>query len=429
MKRQRAYANRVNIVKTVKSNNKWITAPAVERNGKVVRDHVLIRGKDEHHPEGRYYLDWYQDGKKRRQAVATFDDLVSAARAKFAELQARSAGILVEIPTPARIELNIPTPEKEAPASDRVPMEIVVDQYLDYCKTQRSLRTYRTYRPALLSYFLPSFTRKKQFVDEVTRQDILDYIGFCFDRGLAARSVYDKLVTVLTLLKRHGYKNLLEKSDWPNYVERIRPVYEIEEIHTMLRHATPCEALLIKFFLGSGFRNREARFLAWYDIDFRNSLVRLTAKPLWKFSPKNYEERAVPIPTSLIGLLRELKESRGAGAADLVFPNTKGKPDTLHIETLKKVAWRAKLNCGQCVSENGYRCAAGPYCQRIFLHKFRHTFATQHLRDGIDIRTLQNWMGHRSLKSTMVYLKAIQSRDALVKVNAGSLAGLTSFVA
>jgi site-specific recombinase XerD len=56
------------------------------------------------------------------------------------------------------------------------------------------------------------------------------------------------------------------------------------------------------------------------------------------------------------------------------------------------------------------------------LHKFRHTFATQHLRDGIDIRTLQSWMGHRDIKSTMVYLKGIQSRDALARVNAGSLA-------
>lgn len=428
MNRQKAYANRVNIVKTVKSDSKWITVPALEKNGKVVRDHVVVRGKDERHPEGRYYLDWYEDKKKRRQAVSNFEDLVPAARAKFAELQARSAGMLIELPSSRQIPSGRTGPVEKCDR-DRLLMTAAVEQYLDYCKTQRSLRTYRTYRPALLSYFLPSYTQTKQFVDEVKRQDILDYISFCYDRGLSARSVYDKVVTVLTLLKRHGYKALLEKSDWPSYVETIRPVYEVDEIHTMLRHATPYEALLIKFFLGSGFRNRETRFVAWYDIDFRNSLARVTAKPVWKFNPKNYEERAVPLPSPLIELLWGLKESRKAGAADLVFPNTKGKPDTLHIEVIKKLAWRAKLNCGQCVSENGYKCAEGPHCERIFLHKFRHTFATQHLRDGIDIRTLQNWLGHRSIKSTMVYLKGIQSRDALTKVNAGALAGFTSFVA
>jgi integrase len=128
-------------------------------------------------------------------------------------------------------------------------------------------------------------------------------------------------------------------------------------------------------------------------------------------------------------LLLRLKEERKAAGADLVFPNTLGKPDTLHIEIIKKVAWRAKLNCGQCVSEHDFKCAEGPYCERIFLHKFRHTFATQHLRDGIDIVTLKDWLGHRDIQSTMVYLKGIRSKDALTKVNAGELASLTSFVA
>ena len=89
---------------------------------------------------------------------------------------------------------------------------------------------------------------------------------------------------------------------------------------------------------------------------------------------------------------------------------------------VKRVAKRAKLNCGQCVTKHGNKCAQGPYCRHFFLHKFRHTFATEHLRHGIDIRTLQSWMGHRDIKSTMVYLKGVQSKDALAKVNAGALA-------
>ncbi len=65
----------------------------------------------------------------------------------------------------------------------------------------------------------------------------------------------------------------------------------------------------------------------------------------------------------------------------------------------------------------------GPYCQHYFLHKFRHTFATEHLRHGVDIRALQTWMGHRDIKSTMIYLKGVQSKDVLQKINAGALGG------
>jgi integrase/recombinase XerD len=91
---------------------------------------------------------------------------------------------------------------------------------------------------------------------------------------------------------------------------------------------------------------------------------------------------------------------------------------------------RAFANCGHCVVthaiENGQiktnRCAEGPYCTRWFLHKFRHTYATRHLQDGIDIRTLQQWMGHRDMASTMVYLKGLRNKDVQARINKGTLA-------
>lgn len=108
--------------------------------------------------------------------------------------------------------------------------------------------------------------------------------------------------------------------------------------------------------------------------------------------------------------------------AQLIFPNSKGRPNGENDMIVKRVAERAKLNCGQCITRHGNRCSEGPYCEHFFLHKFRHTFATEHLRHGVDIRTLQTWMGHRDIKSTMVYLKGVQSKDAPAKVNAGALA-------
>lgn len=420
MARTRQYADRVNVIKMIKLDGKWQFVPVVERNGKMTRDHVLVHGKDEHHPEGCYYLEWRENNKRRRQPVSMFDEVVPAARTKAIELQARRAGILVTLPSQPEPALLATSVQGSASNEDRLPMAVAVDRYMDFIQRQRSLRTFRTYRVALRNYFLNCYS--KTYLDEVTRQDLLRFSNFCFDRGIQACSVNDKLITVATFLKWHGRPGLLERSDWPRYTEAIPPVYEPEEIQAMLEEATSTEALLIKFFLCSGLRNREARFFTWYDLDARHSLARVTKKPLWGFYPKNHEERAVPLPASMIQQLMLWKEERNPGPADLVFPNTVGKPDTLHIEIVKKVAWRAKLNCGQCVSEHGYKCAEGPHCERIFLHKFRHTFATQHLRDGIDIRTLQDWMGHHDLKSTMVYLKGIQSKDAVAKVNVGSLA-------
>ena len=60
----------------------------------------------------------------------------------------------------------------------------------------------------------------------------------------------------------------------------------------------PGEAILIKFCLASGFRDREVRYVTWRDVDFRNSVVHVKAKALWKFQPKTMksESSRCPLP-------------------------------------------------------------------------------------------------------------------------------------
>jgi integrase len=113
----------------------------------------------------------------------------------------------------------------------------------------------------------------KEYVEDATGQELLDFMTYCYEQGLGKRSVYDKVFTVLQLFKRHGRKGLIERGDWPNYVETIRPVCEPEELDAMFRVSTESEATLLKFVLGSGFRDLEIRHAEWRDIDFRNELV------------------------------------------------------------------------------------------------------------------------------------------------------------
>jgi integrase len=192
---------------------------------------------------------------------------------------------------------------------------------------------------------------------------------------------------------------------------------------------TPAEEARLKFYLMFGFRDAEGRFVTWRDVDFKHAAVRVTAKPHWGFHPKNWEEREVPVPLKLIALLQRFRPNE-AGPDDPVFPSSSGRPDGAMLEKLKSVARRGRLNCGHCITshklEDGTvkvnRCADGPFCSRWFLHKFRHTYATRHLQDGIDIRTLQQWMGHRDIASTMIYLKGVRNSDIQARLNKGSLA-------
>jgi integrase/recombinase XerD len=393
----------------------WTFAPALfDSKGRVRRDHVMVSGRDEVHPEGSYYLEWWSGGRRSREAAGP--NAFAAAdkvRVKQTELAAVRDGIIPPVPA---VEV---TPE-------RTTLVAALSSYIDYVQYHRSLRTFRTYRPILESF--RTFC-KTIYVNDVERQDLLDFATHCMKQGQKGKSIYNKLVVLSQVMKQHGKRKLLNSADWPSFVETVRPIYEDSELATLFRACSTAEEMRFKFYLMSGFRDAEGRFVTWRDVDFKHLAVRVTAKPHWGFHPKNWEEREVPVPQKLIAILRAFKPT-DASPDDPLFPSGTGKPDGAMLEKLKTVAHRAKLNCGHCIVkhklEDGTikinRCAAGPYCGRWFLHKFRHTYATRHLQDGIDIRTLQQWMGHRDIASTMVYLKGVRNSDVQARINRGSLA-------
>ncbi|MFZ1141549.1 MAG: hypothetical protein WAN76_20395, partial [Candidatus Sulfotelmatobacter sp.] len=262
--RAQRYTHRVKILKYVKAGDAWRFANVVERNGRILRDHVLIVGLDEHHREGRYYLEWYEHGKRYRKAVADFATVTEAARLKAIEVEALKAGVMSRPAQPNTINTN------------GVTLTAAVDRYLAMVEAQRSHRTYISYRYTLRKLLVPSYEKKS--VDQVAREDILAFMTRCYELGLGHRTVYDKLVVVLQLFKRHGKSRLIASSDWPKYVETIRPIYEPEEIQSMFKHAKEDEAIFLKFMLSSGFRDQEGQHVCWRDLDFRHSQVRVTAK-------------------------------------------------------------------------------------------------------------------------------------------------------
>ena len=83
-----------------------------------------------------------------------------------------------------------------------------------------------------------------------------------------------------------------------------------------------------------------------------------------------------------------------------MFPTAGCRPKLDFLDCLKAIAERAKLD------SDGF-----------WLHKFRATFATRCLWAGVDLRTVQQWLGHSDMESTMRYLKPSRSQQTREKVN------------
>ena len=123
-------------------------------------------------------------------------------------------------------------------------------------------------------------------------------------------------------------------------------------------------------------------------------------KPEFGFSPKAYKGREVPIPDRLVKSLKKLKAKADPAACPLLFPTTGCRPKLDFLDTCKAIADRARLNPNN-----------------FWLHKFRSTFATWALWNGVDLRTVQHWMGHTDLESTLRYLKPNRGAAIRDKVN------------
>ena len=172
--------------------------------------------------------------------------------------------------------------------------------------------------------------------------------------------------------------------------------------------------------LSTGMRRGELLALRWKDIDFEaeqltvnQGLVRISGKGLVFQEPKTaLSNRVISLAPAVAQVLKEHREQQTdgrimAGAAynselDLVFSNELGEPicPRAFTRVFERLVKKAGLN--------------------VTFHGLRHTFATLALQEGVDVKTIQETLGHHSAAFTMdVYsnVTAKMRREAADRVS------------
>jgi integrase len=373
----------VNLTKRVQTSKGLRYCPVVlSPNGRVKPDLVTVNGKAERHPEGAYYLEWRDRGRRVRLSVGKDpQDAAARRQRKEAELNALNHGVAV-----------LPEAGNGHPS-----VAAAVARFLDETELTKKPKTLAAYTTAL-NYFTESCP--KLYLQDIDRTDLLKFCAFLRDKKKQApRSVYNKFENVMTFLKANGIRGLAGKNDWPRYTEEEPETYEQEELDKLFKACDAEERLWYEFFLMTGMREQEVMHVYWSDVNFSASTVRVSHKPDRGWTPKAYKEREIPIPAKLVKSLKAWK-AKSDKTCNLVFPTAGCNPKLDFLDCLKTVAERAKLD------EDTF-----------WLHKFRATFATRCLWAGVDLRTVQQWLGHSDMESTMRYLKPSRSQQTREKVN------------
>jgi integrase len=163
---------------------------------------------------------------------------------------------------------------------------------------------------------------------------------------------------------------------------RKRPVaYSDEDLRKFFEQCDAWEKALFSLAVSTGLRRGELQTLHWSDLDLSRQRLHVRAKPEYGFLSKDWEERTVPFSKEVADILQKHPKVEHC---QLVFPSrlragALSSSSFLH-DTCKNVAKRAKLDHAAW-----------------HMHRFRDTGATRWLRAGIDVRTVQEWLGHESL--------------------------------
>jgi integrase/recombinase XerD len=266
-------------------------------------------------------------------------------------------------------------------------------------KNAKSHRTYQAYSVTLREF---AESCSKPTIEAIDRQDILTYAKVLSDKGNVRRTVHNRLEFLKIFFNHFELKWPLLKTDRIKFTEKTVSAYSPEDIQTLMAAADRDEADLFQFLLCTGVREQEAMYATWRDVDFNGRTFQVREKLDLKFTPKDKEEGKIPIPDSLVELLRARRKRHPNSR--LIFPHPNGKANGHFLRILKTAALRAGLNCGECYNKAGKCCATSPICSCIGLHRFRKTFATMHHEAGVSARTIQRWLRHSDLETTLRYL-------------------------
>ena len=282
-----------------------------------------------------------------------------------------------------------------------------------------SYRTEQTYVNWIVRYIL---FHDKRHPKEMGVTEVEAFLSHLAVVDNVAASTQNQALSALLFL----YKFVLEQ-ELPS-VDALRAkksrylptVLTKEEIQDIIQRLSGEHKLLVQLLYGTGLRLTEVLSLRIKDLDFSQQQIVVR-------DTKGHESRVTMMPTSLAPFLQEhLTRTRYLHERDLeqgygnvylpfalnrkypnadkqwiwqyVFPGDRRSKDPrtgtirrhhLHEsglqKAIKQAVRQAKID------------------KRVGCHTFRHSFATHLLQNGYDIRTVQELLGHKDVKTTMIY--------------------------
>ncbi len=288
-----------------------------------------------------------------------------------------------------------------------------------------SISTEKTYTHWIKHYIL--FHNKKHPI-EMAKNEIEEYLTFLATKKHVSPTTQNQAFNAILFL----YKEVLgiDTSEWNIQALRaqerkhIPVVLTKDEVQKVLQNLNGIYKLMVTLMYGCGLRMSELLNICLKDVDFGFN-------KLYIWDSKSLKDRTVPLPMKLkdellvqakrVEELHQKDLSDGFGSVYLPFayekkyPKAKFETKWQYLFPMTNITKDPRSNIKrrhhilpQTLGRN-IKVAAqkANLNKRVTSHIFRHSYATHLLQAGIDLRSIQELLGHKSVETTMIYTHVV----------------------
>jgi integron integrase len=308
----------------------------------------------------------------------------------------------------------------------------LLEQARDSLRTGHySFRTEETYLDWMRRFIL---FHQKRHPDQMGAPEVQAFIShLATEKNVSASTQNQALSAILYLYREVLHKPiepiLLSSAKRP---ERLPTVLTHKEALDVIGHLNGIHKSMAQLLYGSGLRLMECVRLRVKDIDFDYKAITVR-------DGKGEKDRVTPLPESVLAdvrrqiervrLLHEEDLAAGHGhvhlpyALEQKYPNAAAEliwqylfpASTTSTDPRTGKIRRHHIDASGLQRAVSHAAHKAGIQKRVTCHAFRHSFATHLLQNGYDIRTVQELLGHKDVRTTMVYTHVLQRGGLAVK--------------
>ena len=261
-------------------------------------------------------------------------------------------------------------------------------------KSQETLKTYRTDILQFIKYI--SNNEDMNSFSQTNKMTFRSFMAYLNRQGLTKRTINRKISNIRTFFKYLSAEKIIEANysklvTSPKFEKKLPTVLTKKEVKIFIESIDTKKIIgirdrtMIELLYSSGMRSSELLSLSEYLINFNEREIRVVGK--------GEKERIVFFSKTarewMLKYISEKKKSYSNYTKDFLFVNSNG--GELNPRSLRRIItnYSKKINIGK----------------EITVHTFRHSFATYLFNEGVDIKYVQELLGHKSLSTTQIYTR------------------------